>query len=506
MARASYYLGVDSVGYEERLVLLEATEDDHRVQAAATVPPGGDLVREVRAMHKRLAGVTGTVGLRDAAIRILTLPPTTDENMERVVRLEAEGALPMGAEELALAHHVMGMTQQSRIEVMLAAAKQDAVVSLVSKLNPLQSPPPRVGVTSVAVMNALQSIEGAERAGICATVRIEDDVSELLVLDKARVLTAQSLPNGCAVLAAVNAPELEPEPAPVRGGGVGVAERAFEAGGVEEASAPGWVAALASGLRYSLRALSYERGIQIEVLYLCGKGAALAGVAEQLQERLSMPVRLLSPPGIEEDAPRYAVAYGAALQAAGRAPMPLHLELARILAQREVEQRRQSRFSWTVLLTSAVLAILVLVAVLTIKKQLDLNAAREAYQEVSDVHVAAVASPAMLSRAQKAVAEELDVRLTSAELLRMLNLHKPAGAWLTEVTYNASTGAVIRAYAVDPNAATQLQVNLLRERVFDEVTLDYRNAEVIANQPVWAFQISGKLRPRESRRRVGGAR
>lgn len=503
MARGSFYLGADPAGYELRLVALEVTDAGHRVHSAMVTPPGGDVGREARSIHRRISGIVGAVGLRDAAIRILTLPPTTDENLERVVRLEAEAALPLGTDEMALAHHMMGMTQQSRIEVLLAAAKQDAVVSLVSRLSQAPGPPPKISVTSISLINALEAIEGAGRPALCAVVRIEDDGSEMLVLDRTRVLTAQSSPIGCGSPAPAAAPVRVPDPesavlVTAAGGTAPQIEEGPLPLGPEDdfAPAPGWVAAIASTLRYSLNALSYELGQRAERVYLCGKGATLPGVVEQLAERLGIDVRPLSPPGIEQDAPRFAVAYGAAVQAAGGAVLPLQLQLARILLAREIEQKRQNRFSWTVLAASLMLAISVLAAVVTVKKQHDLAQRQTDMQEFAGVQVRAVASPRQLETAAKELAQQLDLPITADQALDILNRQLPPGAWLSEMVYNAATGVVVRAYAPDPNAATQLHINLLQEGVFDEVTLDYRNSELAAGHPVWAFQISGRLRPR----------
>ena len=40
--------------------------------------------------------------------------------------------------------------------------------------------------------------------------------------------------------------------------------------------APSWVSGLAHQVRYALQAISYERGIAFERLYVCGAGATLA--------------------------------------------------------------------------------------------------------------------------------------------------------------------------------------------------------------------------------------
>jgi hypothetical protein len=82
-------LGIDMAGDELRLVLVEAGEHGISVHSTQTVRPGEDLAKALRALPRRPAAVTCSVSLKDAAIRVLTLPPTTEENLERVVALEA---------------------------------------------------------------------------------------------------------------------------------------------------------------------------------------------------------------------------------------------------------------------------------------------------------------------------------------------------------------------------------------------------------------------------------
>lgn len=64
-----------------------------------------------------------------------------------------------------------------------------------------------------------------------------------------------------------------------------------------------------------------------EGLFLCGGGASLPGLLDFLERSLTCGVHLLEVPGLEEDknGGEFVVAYGLALQAAGRSPLTLSL-------------------------------------------------------------------------------------------------------------------------------------------------------------------------------------
>ena len=118
MAKSKLTLGIELAGEEIRLAVLEKPEGESSgltLHLARTVRSSDELARTLRALPRRPTAVTCAIPLEGAAIRILNLPPTTDDNLERVVNMESESALPLGGDELALSHHVLGMNDQSRL-------------------------------------------------------------------------------------------------------------------------------------------------------------------------------------------------------------------------------------------------------------------------------------------------------------------------------------------------------------------------------------------------------
>lgn len=489
MAKAKTALGVELASDEIRLVLVENGEKGLSTLATQTLRATDDLARAIRSLPRRPQGVVCAVPLEHAALRILSLPPTTDENLERVVTLEAEGVLPLRSEELALSYHMMGMTEQSRLEVLLAAARQSTVQDVLKRVNCLPWVSAEATVTAVALLNALQHRAGAAREPVCAILRIEAAESELLVLDRSRVLVAQRMPVGCGLETPVAR-----QAVPAGGEGASVST-------LQSPPAP-WLDTLSQQVRYSLQALSYERGLTIDRLYLCGKGGAHPDASWRLSDLLDLRIATLVPEaerGVEE-AP-YAVAYGCALQAAGLAAVPLNLTPARVTVAREVEQRRQRGASWGALVGAAAAAMGLVFGAAVHSKQQAVAASEARLRELNIEVKAPPLPPKELKAALTAVDDALTPRVPAARLISLLSRLLPTGTWLAELAYNPETGCTIRGFSTDQGGAQASQIALLRQRLFDEVTLDYRTEDKVAGVPVWGFQLTCKLRPRELKQR-----
>jgi len=487
MSKSKVALGVQLDTDTARIVLVENGDHGLRVLTTQRVALGEELARAFKSLPRRPTEVICSVRLADSAIRILDLPPTVEDNLERVVAMEAETALPLQASDLAIAHHVLGMTEQSRLEVLLAAARQSAVQDALHKVNCVSWVSASNTVSAVALFNALQHVRGTERETVCAILRVEADWSELLVIDRNRIIVAQAIPFGCGSEAALKA---QPVAAAVGGGGVI---------STLSGNATQWVTALSQHVRYSLQAVSYERGFSIQRLYVCGEGVTREGAEWQLSERLDIPLSLLGPPGGEpHESAQYAVAFGCALQGAGAAAMPLRLALARVTVAREVEQRRQVRVSWGALIASVAIAGSLVVGAMFHQQKQRLLKSEETRQQLQQVKMATPAMPPEeLKAARTAIMESRQTAVPAARVISTLSRYLPTGTWLNELTYNPDTGCVVRGYSMDANGAQRAQIALLRQQMFDEVTLDYRTEEEVSKVPVWGFQLTCRVKPKE---------
>lgn len=490
MAKTRTVLGLQVQGEEARVLLAEVSESGFTPLQSRTVQGAEGLVKLLRSLPKRPSAVVCGLPLEQGAIRTANLPPTTDENLERVVALEAETALPLGTEDLALAHHMLGMNEQSRLEVMLVAARQESVHQALRMANAAPYIAAQATLAPIALMNALQQLRGGARENVCAVLNIEEHYSELLILDRGRVLSAQSLPVGCG--AEVGTAVREP---------VAVGAAGAEAEAVPESLGPVWLTQLTDQLRYPLQAISYERGFRIERLWICGAGAARANVDWQISQAFDLPVSILAPPGSSEMTPAYAVAYGCAVQAAGLAAIALNLTPARVTIAREVEQRRQNTLSWGALAAAVVAALLLVYAASLYRLNQAVAVAEAKVKELGTGITAPPLTPKELGEAEKAVNAAVEVRVPPAKLISTLSEQLPQDVWIQELSYNAESGLKMTGVSKTPAGPQQAAVALLAQQLFDEVTLDSVTEDRIDETRVWTYQISGKLRPKQVQRR-----
>lgn len=498
MAKSKPVLGVEILGETARLVLADIGENTITPVLSRTVTGAENLAKTLRGLPRRPGAVVCSVPMEQAAVRILNLPPTTDENLERVVTLEAEGALPMGTEDLALAHQSLGLNEQSRMEVLLAAARQDAVQRALARVNVAPYISSQANLTPIALVNALQQLRGAARENVCAILKIEEGYSELVVLERNRVLAAQSLQGGTHS-------GYDPQPITDRVAepvtvGAGVLEPAPSSSGLGGPVYP-WLQSLAYQTRYALQAICYERGLAMERLYVCGAGAALPSVDWQLSEALDFPVTLLTAEGSPEGA-EYAAAFGCAVQAAGLGAVALNLTPTRVTIAREVEQRRQNTLSWGALAGAAAVAIALIFGAAVFRKNQELTVAEAQLRELGGDHPRPPMQPNELKKVSDQVKTVLEVRVPPAKLIESLNASLPAGSWLAEVAYNSDTGATVRGASTNPAGPQQAQIELLKTGLFDEVALNYVTEDDIGGKRVWLFEIGCRLRPKEVKRGV----
>jgi Tfp pilus assembly protein PilN len=476
---------MELVGGEARVALVEKSEQGLKLLAVRRLGAGEELSRVLRTLPRRPSSGACAVSLEHSAVRILSLPPATEENLDRIVALEAETALPIPAEEMALAHHPLGMTEQSRLEILLAAARLSAVQETLRAAVGGTSLSMAVSVTPIALLNALGQAQARETA--CAVLRVEAGGSELLVVERGRLVLAQPIPAGCAAaVEAVEARELV-----TAGGGAGLGT-----------PAPAWTAVLSQQLRYVLQALAYERGLSVERLYLCGAGALEPQAGWHLSEALDLPVAAFPVPEAGgAEGPVFAVAYGCAVQAAGAAAVALNLTPVRVTVAREQLERRQVTFSWSALVASLVIAGGLVFAAALHQRTAEAEEAEAQLQRLRSSVGAVPAAPAELKEAAKAIGEVVKAPATAAGTLAMLSQQLPPGVWLAELTYNRQTGAIIRGFSTREDGPARAQIALINRHLYENVGLDYRTQQEIAGVPVWGFQITCKLpQERQGRR------
>jgi len=436
-----------------------------------------DLTDWLRRLSPRPAAVVCTLSLKTGAIRAMQLPPTTGDNLDAMVAIEAEQMLPFPAEDLSLGYHVFGINDQSRLEVMLVAAGQEAVERTLGRVNAAPWVSAVASLPALCAASALLRDEPEAAAQGLLLAVLQDSGAELVTLLNGRVASARYIELGTA-----------------EGGGPSVAGRLR----------------LAQEIQRSARAVSLETGSSLERILLCGPLAADEGLRKQIQEQAGLSCTAWAPEALGESAPgpagaALAVAYGAALQAAGLATAAINLTPQRITERRRLRRERQSRWAVAALAVSIALsAVGVFGTALHVRTQ-TLAAQQKMFQqlkqeaEVNGWPLKPGADKA-IAKSKKAIQAAAARPLDGQQALEMINEDLPATSWLSDLSFNSGSGIVLRGYSTRSADPQTMQLALIRRRQFDQVTLNYRDQEMLNDQQVWSFQLTCRLGGKERRR------
>jgi hypothetical protein len=142
------------------------------------------------------------------------------------------------------------------------------------------------------------------------------------------------------------------------------------------------------------------------------------------------------------------------------------------------------------------------------KQQQELEQLRAKVREAPDAAEIPANYTKGLASSAEAVETALKTRVSAADALSLLNRRLPAGTWLTDVSYNAETGCVVRGMSKTPDGPQLAHLAILGEDKFDTVSFDYRTQDIVGDTPVWGFQITCRLQApnRNQTRRGAGAR
>ena len=462
-----------------RYVVLRHGPDGPSVEAADVVSLNGDgagLAGLFRSLSPRPAGVVCTLSLELAAIRAMLLPPTTEDNLEAMISLEAEQMMPFAAAELSLGYQVYGINEQSRLEVMLVAARQEAVEGLLARVNVAPWMSAVASLPALCLANAVLSDAGATTitpGEHLVLVVLSDHGAELVTFQGGRVREARFV-------------------------GLSTDERPEE--GVLPLAGR---TRLAQEIQRSTQAVSYASGQQVSRILMCGALAADEGLLEQIHEQSEVECLAWAPEALGEvapwkEAPAYAVAYGAALQAAGLAQTAINLTPQRITERRQARRERQSRLAWGALVASIVLSAGAVFGVALHQREtlfLEQRARYEAFRKeaIEQGWPLKPGADKAIKAAQDAIVAASSQPVTVLEMLDILNQDLPPSVWLSDMSYNSGSGVVVRGYALNSLDPHGVLLSLIRQQKFEQVTQDYVNQETLDDQPVWSFQFTCKL-------------
>lgn len=346
-AKTSQVLGIDISSTTVKLLELSQSGDRYRVEsyAVAPLPPEavveknvnqvetvGGLIRELvsrsktRAQHA-VAAVAGS------AVIIKTIPMPaglSEEDLEAQLTVEADQYIPYPLEEVALDFEELGpvVGRDDQVNVLLAACRQETIESRVDAIEVAGLTPAIMDVEVFAMERALALLKTQMPMANPETIAMVDIGASMTTLSVyaggESVYTREQLFGGKQLTDEImNRYDLSFEEA----------GRAKKQGGlpedyeseVLEPFREAVVQQVSRSLQFFFSSSEYT---ELDCIVLCGGVAAIAGLAEIIEERLSTPTIVANPfadmsvgsrvnaQALAKDAPAMMVACGLAMRSA----------------------------------------------------------------------------------------------------------------------------------------------------------------------------------------------
>ena len=346
-AKTSQVLGIDISSTTVKLLELSQSGDRYRVEsyAVAPLPPEavveknvnqvetvGGLIRELvsrsktRAQHA-VAAVAGS------AVIIKTIPMPaglSEEDLEAQLTVEADQYIPYPLEEVALDFEELGpvVGRDDQVNVLLAACRQETIESRVDAIEVAGLTPAIMDVEVFAMERALALLKTQMPMANPETIAMVDIGASMTTLSVyaggESVYTREQLFGGKQLTDEImNRYDLSFEEA----------GRAKKQGGlpedyeseVLEPFREAVVQQVSRSLQFFFSSSEYT---ELDCIVLCGGVAAIAGLAEIIEERLSTPTIIANPfadmsvgsrvnaQALAKDAPAMMVACGLAMRSA----------------------------------------------------------------------------------------------------------------------------------------------------------------------------------------------
>ena len=346
-AKTSQVLGIDISSTTVKLLELSQSGDRYRVEsyAVAPLPPEavveknvnqvetvGGLIRELvsrsktRAQHA-VAAVAGS------AVIIKTIPMPaglSEEDLEAQLTVEADQYIPYPLEEVALDFEELGSVvgRDDQVNVLLAACRQETIESRVDAIEVAGLTPAIMDVEVFAMERALALLKTQMPMANPETIAMVDIGASMTTLSVyaggESVYTREQLFGGKQLTDEImNRYDLSFEEA----------GRAKKQGGlpedyeseVLEPFREAVVQQVSRSLQFFFSSSEYT---ELDCIVLCGGVAAIAGLAEIIEERLSTPTIVANPfadmsvgsrvnaQALAKDAPAMMVACGLAMRSA----------------------------------------------------------------------------------------------------------------------------------------------------------------------------------------------
>ena len=346
-AKTSQVLGIDISSTRVKLLELSQSGDRYRVEsyAVAPLPPEavveknvnqvetvGGLIRELVSRSKTRAQ-HAVVAVAGSAVIIKTIPMPaglSEEDLEAQLTVEADQYIPYPLEEVALDFEELGpvVGRDDQVNVLLAACRQETIESRVDAIEVAGLTPAIMDVEVFAMERALALLKTQMPMANPETIAMVDIGASMTTLSVyaggESVYTREQLFGGKQLTDEImNRYDLSFEEA----------GRAKKQGGlpedyeseVLEPFREAVVQQVSRSLQFFFSSSEYT---ELDCIVLCGGVAAIAGLAEIIEERLSTPAIVANPfadmsvgsrvnaQALAKDAPAMMVACGLAMRSA----------------------------------------------------------------------------------------------------------------------------------------------------------------------------------------------
>ncbi len=341
LRRDEPYLSVDIGSHTIKVVEVGGAVGRLRVIGAASLPTPtaaiqNNMVGEVNGVAEVIRAVVDSYGMRAkkaiavipgpaVIIKRVTLPAQSPRELENTIIFEAGNFIPEDLENVNLDYQITDyLDDGKRMEVLLVAAKKDIVSSYAEAVRAAGLTPVVVDVDYFALENMFETNYDTMPDRAIALVNIGARYSSINILKGGRSTFTGDVPVGGrdindALMRDLGISADEAEALKAGGSTRGVAPEAVA--GVAEAAAGALIEEIHHALSFFWTAATDET---IDALYLSGGGARMAGLAQQLSERVQAPVEIANPlarvalgpsvdgAALQEQAVEFAVAIGLA--------------------------------------------------------------------------------------------------------------------------------------------------------------------------------------------------
>jgi type IV pilus assembly protein PilM len=220
-------------------------------------------------------------------VRFAAFPKVADKKMDKLIKFQAQEYIPYPIDSVVLDYMIVGEAkgedEGDLLEVLLVAAKRDMLNSFIEVISAAGLQVKDIDVSSLALQ---QVVPLFDRQDTIAIINIANQMSSILMTENGRPRFARITPTGLEAAAKTFNCSLEQVVTITAAGQPAWQQQAISS----------WSAALAEEISSSLSYYQNQQmGGAIKKIFIAGRGARIDGLAERLQENLSLTVAAIDP-------------------------------------------------------------------------------------------------------------------------------------------------------------------------------------------------------------------